>query len=44
MEAPKGTFSKPQKVQPANNMPGGGTERTARGKIPVKIIKRRRYE
>jgi RHS repeat-associated protein len=39
MEVPKGKFSEPQKVQPANKMPGGGTERTATGKIPVKIKK-----
>jgi len=37
LEVPKGTFSKPTKVEPFNNMPGGGTERTATGTIPVKI-------
>ncbi|MBN2423476.1 MAG: RHS repeat-associated core domain-containing protein [Calditrichaceae bacterium] len=39
MEVPAGSFSKPTKVQPANNMPGGGTERTATGNIPAKIVK-----
>jgi len=39
LEVPKGEFSPPSKVQPANNMPGGGMERTATGKIPAKVIK-----
>jgi len=39
MEVPKGKFSAPEKVQPANNMPGGGTERTATGPIPATIKK-----
>jgi hypothetical protein len=39
LEVPKGTFSQPTKVQPANNMPGGGTERTATGNIPAKVVK-----
>ena len=43
MEVPKGKFSDPSRVQPANNMPGGGLERTAEGKIPVKIKKVRKY-
>ncbi|WP_442957010.1 MULTISPECIES: TreTu family toxin [unclassified Photobacterium] len=37
LEVPKGVFSKPSKVAPAFNMPGGGMERTATGKIPVTI-------
>ena len=37
IEVPKGTFSPPSKVKPDFKMPGGGTERTATGKIPVKI-------
>jgi hypothetical protein len=43
MEVPKGKFSAPKKVLPANKMPGGGTERTATGKIPVKIKKVKNY-
>ena len=35
----KGSFSKPTKVKPANDMPGGGAERTAKGNIPVEVIK-----
>ncbi|HWR35382.1 MAG TPA: RHS repeat-associated core domain-containing protein [Clostridia bacterium] len=37
MEVQKGKFGAPSRVKPANNMPGGGMERTAKGKIPVKI-------
>ena len=37
LEVQKGKFSTPSKVKPANNMPGGGMERTGKGKIPVKI-------
>jgi RHS repeat-associated protein len=39
MEVPKGSCSAPTKVRPDFNMPGGGTERTATGKVPVKITK-----
>jgi len=39
MEVPEGKFSPPSKVEPANNMPGGGMERTATGEVPAKIIK-----
>lgn len=39
MKVPKGKFSNPQKVTPKHEMPGGGTERTATGKIPVEIMK-----
>lgn len=38
MEVPGNTFSSPTKVDPLNNMPGGGLEQTATGDIPVKII------
>jgi len=44
MEVPKGTFSKPNKVQPAFNQPGGGMERTATGKVKVKVTKVKEYE
>jgi len=39
LEVPKGVFSSPSKVKPANSMPGGGLERTAPGNlnIPAKI-------
>jgi RHS repeat-associated protein len=39
MEVPAGTLSPPQKVRPKNGMPGGGTERTGTGRIPVRILK-----
>ncbi len=39
LEVPCGKFSNPPKVEPAFNMPGGGMERTASGKIPAKIKK-----
>lgn len=39
LEVPKGKFSAPSKVQPKYGMPGGGAERTATGKIPVKVKK-----
>jgi len=38
MQVPSGKFTAPTKVRPAYNMPGGGLERTAIGKIPVKIF------
>jgi RHS repeat-associated protein len=38
LQVPKGTFSQPTKVKPANGMPGGGVERKATGKIPAKVI------
>jgi hypothetical protein len=43
MQVPKGKFSEAQKVEPANRMPGGGMERTATGKVPVKIKKVKKY-
>ena len=43
METPTGTFSSPSKVEPKNGMPGGGTERTATGKVPVKITNVDKY-
>jgi len=39
MEVPKGSFSGSGKIEPKYKMPGGGTERTATGNIPAKIIK-----
>jgi hypothetical protein len=39
MEVPAGSFSKPSRVARANNMPGGGMERTATGNIPAVIKK-----
>ena len=44
MEVPAGKFSRPSKVSPAYNMPGGGMERTATGKIPVKILRVNAYK
>jgi len=44
LEVPKGTFSKPTKVKPAFNQPGGGMERTGSGNIPAKIIKVKEYK
>lgn len=38
LQVPSGKFSAPTKVKPDYNMPGGGTERTATGNIPVKIL------
>ncbi len=39
LEVPAGKFSKPSTVKPKYSMPGGGAERTARGKVPAKVIK-----
>lgn len=39
MEVLAGTFSRPSRVQPKYNMPGGGTERTATGPVPAKVLK-----
>ena len=38
LEVPKGSFGPPSKVKPANGMPGGGMERTGKGKIPAKVL------
>jgi RHS repeat-associated protein len=38
MEVPAGKFSPSSKVSPAHDMPGGGSERTATGNVPVKIL------
>jgi hypothetical protein len=38
LEVPGGRFSSPGKVGPKYGMPGGGMERTATGKIPVRIL------
>jgi hypothetical protein len=38
MEVAGDVLSAPSRVNPAFNMPGGGMERTATGKVPVRII------
>jgi RHS repeat-associated protein len=43
LEVKKGVFSKPRIVKPANKMPGGGTERTATGKVKVKVVDETTY-
>jgi hypothetical protein len=43
MEVKKGVFSKPRIIKPANKMPGGGTERLARGKVRIKVIDETKY-
>ena len=48
LEAPTGTFSSPTRVQPFKTsgggvLPGGGMERTATGKISVKVVKVKEY-
>jgi len=39
LEVPEGRFSAPSPVDAMYGMPGGGMERTATGKIPVKILR-----
>jgi len=39
LEVPAGKFSSPSRVEPAFNMPGGGMERTATGKIKATVKK-----
>jgi len=39
LEVPSGRFSPPSRVPPDFKMPGGGTQRTATGEIPVRILK-----
>jgi hypothetical protein len=39
LEVPSGSFSQPSRVPPDFNMPGGGTQRTATGEIPVRVLK-----
>lgn len=39
MEVPGDTFSAPSRVEPAFGMPGRGMERTATGRVPVKVLK-----
>lgn len=39
MEVPGNTLSNPTKVLPKYGMPGGGMERTATGRVPVRILK-----
>lgn len=43
MKVPAGKFSKPTKVKPDYNMPGGGFERKATGEIPVEILEEQIY-
>jgi len=38
LSVPTGSFSSPSRVEPAYGQPGGGTERTAVGTIPAKIL------
>ena len=38
MEVPSEAFSKPAKIAPKYNMPGGGMQQTATGSIPVNIL------
>ncbi len=39
LSVPANTFSSPTRVQPKFNMPGGGSERTGTGSIPVKVLR-----
>jgi RHS repeat-associated protein len=39
LEVSSGRFSPPSRVSPDFEMPGGGTQRTATGEIPVRILK-----
>lgn len=41
MEVPTGMFSKPSKIEPYANMPGGGMERTAPGNLDIPATIRR---
>ncbi|MEJ7809357.1 MAG: RHS repeat-associated core domain-containing protein [Gemmatimonadaceae bacterium] len=43
MEVPRGAFSKPSGVEPANGMPGGGMERTATGPVSARILRVQEY-
>ncbi len=43
LEIPKGVFSPPSEVGPMYGMPGGGTERAATGRIPVRILRADEY-
>lgn len=43
LEVPSGTFSAPSRVQPVGGLRGGGTERTATGPVPVRVIKVKKY-
>jgi len=38
LEVPRGSFSAPSEVEPAYGMSGGGMERKATGRIPVKVL------
>lgn len=39
LEVPSGVFSSPTRVEPNFNMPGGGMERTATGRVPVRVVR-----
>ena len=39
LEVPTGKFSSPQRIDPKHDMPGGGRERVAHGRVPVGIMK-----
>lgn len=41
LDVPRGVFSRPSKVQPRFNMPGGGVERTAPGNLDIPATIRR---
>lgn len=43
MEVPGGSFSSPSKVRPDFNMPGGGTQRTATGRVPARVVQVEEY-
>jgi RHS repeat-associated protein len=44
LQVKKGVFGPETRVKPANNMPGGGMERTATGKVKVKVVGELQYE
>jgi len=43
LEAPRGAFSPASRVKPASGFPGGGTERTANGRVPARVASHRYY-
>jgi RHS repeat-associated protein len=38
LEVPSSVLSPPSRVNPLNNMPGGGMERTATGNVPTRVL------
>ena len=44
IEVPVNKFSPPTVAESKFGYPGGGLERTATGKIPVKILKEKQYK